>query len=99
MRTVRPASSRRALQAPLGQKLVAFALREPQPKTIGRYARGERSPDDQTLRRLIDLYTIVRALETALRRQAVRSWMLSVPTRTYVRRLRSKSSGMAASAM
>jgi hypothetical protein len=65
-----------ALQAVLGQKLVAFALGDRHPKTIGRYARGERPPDDQTHRRLVDLYTIVGVLETGMRRQAVKSWML-----------------------
>jgi hypothetical protein len=64
------------LQAVLGQKLVAFALGDRHPKTIGRYARGERSPDDQTHRRLVDLCTIVGVLETGMRRQAVKSWML-----------------------
>lgn len=64
------------LQVVLGQKLVAFALGDRHPKTIGRYARDDRQPDDQTLRRLIDLYTIVSILETGMRRQAVKSWML-----------------------
>ncbi|MGH2798658.1 MAG: hypothetical protein ACRDM0_13520, partial [Thermoleophilaceae bacterium] len=64
------------LQRVLGQKLVAFALGDRHPKTIGRYARDDRQPDDQTLRRLIDLYTIVSILETGMRREAVKSWML-----------------------
>jgi hypothetical protein len=64
------------LQAVLGQKLVAFAVGDRHPKTIGRYARRERQPDDQTHRRLIDLYTIVGVLETGMRRPAVKSWML-----------------------
>jgi hypothetical protein len=64
------------LQAVLGQKLVAFAVGDRHPKTIGRYAREERRPDDQTHRQLVDLYTIVGVLETGMRRQAVKSWML-----------------------
>jgi hypothetical protein len=64
------------LQAVLGQKLVAFAVGDRHPKTIGRYARDERQPDHQTHRRLVDLYTIVGVLETGMRRQAVKSWML-----------------------
>lgn len=71
-----PAELATGLQAVLGQKLVAFALGDRHPKTIGRYARGERQPDDQTHRRLVDLYTIVGVLETGMRRQAVKSWML-----------------------
>jgi hypothetical protein len=64
------------LQATLGQKLVAYAVGDRHPKTIGRYARGERDPDDATLRRLVDLYTLVQVLEQGMRRQAVKSWML-----------------------
>jgi hypothetical protein len=64
------------LQSVLGQKLVAFAVGDRHPKTIGRYAREERQPDDRTHQRLVDLYTIVGLLETGMRRQAVKSWML-----------------------
>jgi hypothetical protein len=71
-----PAELASELQAVLGQKLVAFALGDRHPKTIGRYARDDRRPDDETLRRLVDLHTIVGVLETGMRRQAVRSWML-----------------------
>jgi hypothetical protein len=71
-----PAELTSALQAVLGQKLVAFALCDRHPKTIGRYARGERPPDDQTHRQLVDLFTIVGVLESGMRRQAVKSWML-----------------------
>lgn len=71
-----PAELASDLQAVLGQKLVAFALGDRHPKTIGRYARDDRKPDDATLRRLVDLHTIVGILETGMRRQAVKSWML-----------------------
>lgn len=64
------------LQALLGQRMVAFALGDRHPKTIGRYARGERSPDDAAVRRLVDLYTLVELLENGMRRKAIRSWML-----------------------
>ena len=57
------------LQALLGQKMVAFALGDRHPKTIGRYARGERSPDDATVRRLVDLFTLVELLGNGMRRQ------------------------------
>jgi hypothetical protein len=69
------------LQAVLGQKLVAFALGDRHPKTIGRYARGEREPDDAAVRQLVDLYTLVELLENGMRRQAVRSWMLGTNPR------------------
>lgn len=64
------------LQAALGQKLVAFAVGDRHPKTIGRYARGEREPDDDTLARLVDLFNLMQVLEQGMRRQAVKSWLL-----------------------
>jgi hypothetical protein len=64
------------LQEVLGQKLVAFAVGDRHPKTIGRYARGERDPDDDTLAKFVNLYTLVQLLERGMRQQAVRSWML-----------------------
>jgi Rv2175c C-terminal domain of unknown function len=64
------------LQDALGQKLVAFAVGDRHPKTIGRYARRERVPDDDVLGRLADLYGIVELLEGGMRREAVRTWML-----------------------
>jgi hypothetical protein len=64
------------LQEVLGQKLVAFAVGDRHPKTIGRYARGDRPPDDETLGKFVNLYTVVQLLEHGMRRQAVRSWML-----------------------
>lgn len=64
------------LQAALGQKLVAFTVGDRHPKTIGRYARGEREPDDRTLARLVDLYNVVQLLEQGMRRQTVKSWLL-----------------------
>jgi hypothetical protein len=69
------------LQALLGQKLLAFALRDRHPKTIGRYARNERRPDDDTLKRLVDLFMLVELLQKAMRRQTVRSWMLGANPR------------------
>jgi hypothetical protein len=69
------------LQAVLGQKLLAFALGDRHPKTIGRYARGERKPDDEALQRLVNLYMLAELLETRMRRQTVRSWMLGANPR------------------
>lgn len=71
-----PAELASELRAILGEKLVAFALGDRHPKTIGRYARDDRKPNDETLRRLVDLHTIVGILETEMRRQAVKSWIL-----------------------
>lgn len=66
------------LQGLLGQKLVAFAVGDRHPKTIGRYARGERAPTDASLGRLTDLYTVVLILERgrAERGSWIKQWML-----------------------
>jgi hypothetical protein len=66
------------LQGLLGQKLVAFALGDRHPKTIGRYARGERAPVDMALGRLTDLYTVILILERgrADRGSWIKQWML-----------------------
>jgi hypothetical protein len=69
------------LQDTLGQKLVAFALRDRHPKTIGRYARGERQPDDKAIGELADLFVVVEILKTGMRPAAVRSWMLGANPR------------------
>lgn len=64
------------LQDLLGQKLVAYALGDRHPKTIGRYARGERLPDDAAVTTLVDLSTIAGILEHSMRRETVKTWML-----------------------
>ena len=60
----------------LGQKLVAFALGDRHPKTVGRYARGERTPESEALSRLVDLYTVVGILENGMQRRTIKTWML-----------------------
>lgn len=66
------------LQELLGQKLVAFALGDRHPKTIGRYARGERNPDDEALAALTDLYTVVTVLKEGRATPGpwIKKWML-----------------------
>jgi hypothetical protein len=64
------------LQDLLGQKLVAFAVGDRHPKTIGRYARGDRDPEPATLGRLVDLYTIVGILRNGMRDHAIKAWMM-----------------------
>lgn len=70
-----------SLQDLLGQKLVAFALGDKHPKTVGRYARGAREPDDDAYRRLVDLFLVAEILKTGMRPQAVKSWMLGANPR------------------
>lgn len=69
------------LQELLGQKLVAFAVGDRHPKTIGRYARGDREPDAETLGRLVDLYTVVGILRGGMRASSVKAWMMGVNPR------------------
>lgn len=69
------------LQDVLGQKLVAFALGDRHPKTIGRYARGDRRPDDDVHRQLVDLYVVVGILKRGMRAETVKSWMLGANPR------------------
>jgi hypothetical protein len=69
------------LQDLLGQKVVAFALGDRDPKTIGRYARADRQPDDAAHRRLVDLHGVVQILKTGMRAETVKSWMLGANPR------------------
>jgi hypothetical protein len=69
------------LQELLGQKLVAFAVGDRHPKTIGRYARGDRDPEPETLGRLVDLYTIVAILRSGMRDHAIKAWMMGTNPR------------------
>ncbi len=73
-----PAGIAAELQELLGQKLVAFALGDRHPKTIGRYARGERSPEDDALARLTDLYAVVMILREGRAAPGpwIKKWML-----------------------
>jgi hypothetical protein len=66
------------LQRLLGQKLVAYALGDRHPKTVGRYARGEREPEDAALARLVDLYTVALVLQSgrASGDSWIKQWML-----------------------
>lgn len=64
------------LQELLGQKVVAFAVGDRHPKTIGRYARGEREPDPRTLGQLVDLHTVVGILRQGMRDSSVKAWMM-----------------------
>jgi hypothetical protein len=60
-----PARLASELQELLGQKLVAFAVGDRHPRTIGRYARGERLPEPRAKvgRRRPHLITSVRVRE------------------------------------
>ena len=76
-----PSSLASVLQDVLGQKLVAYAVGDRHPKSIGRYARSTREPDTATLSRLIDLFTIVTILRNGMNDQAIKSWMIGTNPR------------------
>jgi hypothetical protein len=65
------------LQTDLGQRLVAYVTRNRSPKVVGRWARGEGSPQDddaeQRLRGLYRTYIILRSTEEP---PTIRNWFL-----------------------
>ncbi len=69
------------LQELLGQKLVAFGVGDLHPKTIGRYARGDREPEPVSLGRLVDLYTVVGILRSGVSDHAIKAWMMGTNPR------------------
>ena len=73
---VHPPQLASELQDLLAQKLVAFAVGDRHPKTIGRYARGDREPEPETLGRLVDIYTVVGILRSGMSDHAIKAWMM-----------------------
>lgn len=69
------------LQDLLGQKLVAFAIGDKHPKTVGRYARGDREPDGEVLGQLVNLYAVVEILRQGMQPSAVKAWMMGLNPR------------------
>jgi hypothetical protein len=63
------------LQTVLGQRLTAYAVGVKDPKAIGKYARGENEPREDTVQRLRDLYRIVTILGHE-QPDVVRAWMI-----------------------
>jgi hypothetical protein len=67
------------LQDALGQKLVAFMVEVEDPKTVGRWASGKRSPQDLDVeRRLRDAHQIFRLLLTKESPYTVRAWFVGL---------------------
>lgn len=71
------------LQDLLGQKLVAYAIGDRHPKSIGRYARGEREPADDALQSLTNLYTVICVLKQGRAEYGtwIKQWMLGANNR------------------
>lgn len=64
------------LQDMLGQQMTAFAVGIKDPRTIGRYARGESAPWPKTEKRLRELFEITQVLLARETPETVRAWLL-----------------------
>lgn len=64
------------LQETLGQRIVAVVAGLKDPKTIGRYARGEEPRSDEVERRLRALYQVAQILLERETDRTVRAWMM-----------------------
>lgn len=64
------------LQDMLGQRLTAYAVRVSDPRSIGRYARGEQTPVQETQTRLRHLFEITQVLLTRETPETVRAWLV-----------------------
>jgi hypothetical protein len=75
MRTELPLVAQR-LQEVLGQRVTAYAVGVRDPKSIGRYAKGDQEPRTETDQRLRRLYEIVQVLLARETPETVRAWLL-----------------------
>lgn len=64
------------LQDMLGQQITAYAVEIKDPRSIGRYARGESKPRPETQQRLRNLYEITQVLLARETPETVRAWLL-----------------------
>ena len=62
------------LEATLGPRLTAFAVRVP-PLRLGRIAHGDETPDDELDARLRNLYAVVRLLTQRDRMGTAHEWL------------------------
>ena len=66
------------LQGLLGQRIVAFMAGVEDPKAVGRWARGERIPRDETEQRLRAIYQITQLLTLADSSETARAWFIGM---------------------
>jgi hypothetical protein len=66
------------LQEGLGQKLVAFMAGVEDPKTVGRWAKGERAPRRDAEHRLREAFHIFQLLLTQESPHTVRAWFVGL---------------------
>ena len=65
-----------SLQEVIGQRLAAYGAAIKDPKQIGRYAKGARTPSDNTAARLKEVYEVVQLLLGSETPQTVRAWLI-----------------------
>lgn len=66
------------LQASLGQRTVAYMLGLGDPKALGRWARGERTPHQSSEQRLRGAYQIFRLVALADSEETARAWFIGM---------------------
>lgn len=66
------------LQRLFGQRIVAYMVGVADPKAVGRWARGEREPRDETERKLRAVFQINRFLSLAESEAAARAWFIGM---------------------
>ncbi|MBX3070950.1 MAG: hypothetical protein KF883_10665 [Thermomicrobiales bacterium] len=73
-----PADIARFFQHTLGQKWTAFMTGVNDPKAVGKWARGERTPRDESLRKLRDAYQIAQIITIVDDEETVPAWFLGM---------------------
>jgi hypothetical protein len=86
--TVREQAHREAMKLPLatiaerlqdilGQQITSYAIGVKDPRSVGKYARGDVTrPKHETDRRLRQLYVVTQVLSTRETAETVRAWMV-----------------------
>lgn len=64
------------LQEVLGQQIAAYAVGVKDPRSIGKYGRGEVKPKAPVANRLRHLYAVTQILMTRETAETVRAWMV-----------------------
>jgi hypothetical protein len=67
-----------ALQALFGQRIVAFMTGVEDPKAVGRWARGERTPRNEAETRLRAAYQVFQILTLADSAETARAWFIGM---------------------
>jgi len=78
MVSAKPAEMAAFFQKLFGQQLTAVMTGTSDPKAIGKWARGERSPRGATERRLRDGYHVAMLLTLAEDEETARAWFLGM---------------------